>query len=85
MKLKDVIIANFIPEEYARSIEKRANWNADEDCWTIQKLDLTGNKIRLLRSTSNPKMRRPETEYARQRYVQNILYLLFGFYLVRSA
>jgi len=36
VKLKDMIISNFIPEEYAKSIEKRATWNQEEDCWNIQ-------------------------------------------------
>ena len=35
IKLKDVIIANFIPEEFAKNIEKRATWNAEDDAWTI--------------------------------------------------
>ena len=36
VKLKDIIISNFIPDEYAKSIEKRAYWNAEEDKWLIQ-------------------------------------------------
>ena len=36
MKLKELIIANFIPEEFARSIEKRALWNPEDDAWTVQ-------------------------------------------------
>jgi len=37
MKLKDLIIANFIPEEIAKGIEKRAAWieNEDGDGWII--------------------------------------------------
>lgn len=67
MKLKDVIISNFIPEEYAKSIEKRATWNAEEECWMVQKLDMSGTKVRNIRPISSTKLRRPETEYARQR------------------
>lgn len=36
VKLKDLIIANFIPEEYAKSIERRCSWNDNDDCWTVQ-------------------------------------------------
>ena len=36
MKLKDTIINNFIPDEYAKGIEKRAVWNAEEDSWFVQ-------------------------------------------------
>lgn len=36
LKLKDLIICNFIPEDFAKGIEKRAFWKDDEDCWTIQ-------------------------------------------------
>ena len=67
MKLKDLIIANFIPEDFARGIERRAAWNDEEDCWLVQKLELSGNKVRLNRPVSSSKLRRPESEYARQR------------------
>ena len=35
MKLKELIIANFIPEEVAKAIEKRAVWNPEEDTWNL--------------------------------------------------
>lgn len=35
IKLKDLIISNFIPEDVAKSIEKRATWNPEEDSWNI--------------------------------------------------
>lgn len=35
MKLKDLIIANFIPEDIAKGIEKRASWNTEEDNWNL--------------------------------------------------
>jgi hypothetical protein len=35
LKLKDVIIANFIPEDISRNIEKRAQFNQEEDSWII--------------------------------------------------
>ncbi len=69
MKLKDLIIANFIPDDINRAIEKRASWNTEEDNWTLPKLDLTGNSLKasLGRPLSSSKLRRPETEFARQR------------------
>jgi hypothetical protein len=70
LKLKDLIIANFIPEDFARGIEKRAVFNGEEDQWLIPKIDLTGNQLRagnVSRPLSNGKLRRPETEFARQR------------------
>jgi kinesin family member 3B len=67
IKLKDTIIQNFIPEETARSIEKRSAWSNEEDMWMIPKLDFSGNKIRAARPISSTKLRRPETEYSRHR------------------
>ena len=34
-KLKALIISNFIPEDFAKGIEQRAEWNDEEDCWEI--------------------------------------------------
>lgn len=69
LKLKDLIIANFIPEEFSRGIEKRATWRDEADCWNIQKLELSGNQLHgaKRRPISSGKLRRPESEYARQR------------------
>ena len=69
LKLKDLIIANFIPDEFSKGIEKRASWKDEEDCWQVQKLDLSGNQVHgaKRRPISSNKLRRPESEYARQR------------------
>ena len=69
LKLKDLVIANFIPDEFSKGIEKRASWKDEEDCWQIQKLDMSGNQIQgaKRRPISSNKLRRPESEYARQR------------------
>ena len=32
--------------QYAKNIETRAQWNQEEDCWTVSKLELAGNKMR---------------------------------------
>jgi len=36
LKLKELVIANFIPDEAAKNIEKRAQWNQEEDTWILQ-------------------------------------------------
>jgi kinesin family member 3B len=67
LKLKDMVIANFVPEETAKSIEKRSVWKDEEDSWYIPKVEFSGNKVRAHRPISSTKLRRPETEYARHR------------------
>ena len=69
LKLKDLVISNFIPPDFSKSIEKRASWQDEEDCWVIQKLDLAGNNQRSVkgRPKSSNRLRRPESEYSRQR------------------
>lgn len=78
LKLKDLIISNFIPEEFAKGIEKRATWREEADSWNIQKLELSGSQVNGAkgRPISSSKLRRPESEYARQRkkYDQNPRY-----------
>merc|ERR1711998_780504 len=68
IKLKDAIIANFVPEETARSLEKRALWSDENDAWSISPLDMSSySKARLLRPVSSTKLRRPETDFSRNR------------------
>lgn len=45
VKLKDVIIGSFIPEDSAKGVERRAVWSQEEDCWTVQKLVCYSYKI----------------------------------------
>lgn len=45
VKLKDVIIGSFIPEDSAKGVERRAVWSQEEDCWTVQKLVRHSHKI----------------------------------------
>jgi hypothetical protein len=45
LKLKELIISNFIPEDFAKAIEKRAIYNQEEDGWTIPKLEMSGNQV----------------------------------------
>mmetsp|Transcript_23582 Transcript_23582/g.22728 ORF Transcript_23582/g.22728 Transcript_23582/m.22728 type:complete len:780 (-) Transcript_23582:114-2453(-) len=46
VKLKDVVIHSFIPEDTAKVMERRAIWSAEDEAWTILKINLAGNNIR---------------------------------------
>ena len=71
MKLKELIISNFIPPEYARIIDDsdnggRAVWDEDDEAWFVPKLEFAGNNIQK-RKVSTPGLPRPESEYAKCR------------------
>lgn len=67
LKLKTLIIENFVPKTSVVDIESRAVWNKEKDNWDLPKLDIAGNQIRPRRPLSAGGLRRPETEYSRQR------------------
>lgn len=69
LKLKDVVLTNFVPPEEAKRIEQQATWSDELDNWTIGRLELAGNNLltTLKRPVSIDGLRRPETEYARAR------------------
>lgn len=75
VKLKDVLLTNFVPEEVVKAIEKRAVYKEDEDVWVIPKMELAGSALQRaagggnaqLRMQAHNKLRRPETDFARQR------------------
>lgn len=71
LKLKELVIDNFIPPEYARMLDSaevggRAVWNAETEDWTIPRLDISGNARRSERMVSVSGLPRPESEYARR-------------------
>jgi hypothetical protein len=35
VKLKDIILSNFMPEECVKVVENRAKWSNTDDCWII--------------------------------------------------
>ena len=35
VKLKDIIMSNFMPEECVKGVENRAKWSDNDDCWVI--------------------------------------------------
>lgn len=68
IKLKDLIISNFIPEELSKAIEKRAQYVEEEDVWVVPRVELAGNNVKA--SVTRPmatKGRRPETDFSKQR------------------
>jgi len=68
LKLRELIIMNFVPAEESRRLEKRAQWDDESDNWFIPRLELAGNQIRPpRRPVSANGLRRPDTEYSRQR------------------
>ena len=72
LKLKELIIKNFVPPEEARHLDDvnnggRAIWKEEADMWILPKLEITGNSLRPSRAASAPGLKRPETEYARHR------------------
>ncbi|KAJ1426240.1 kinesin-like protein, partial [Ochromonadaceae sp. CCMP2298] len=71
MKLKETLISKFIPEDTSRMLEKRAAWieNEQGDGWIIPKMEVAGSlwKASIKRPISSAKLRRPETEFSRQR------------------
>ncbi|CAM9194177.1 unnamed protein product, partial [Discosporangium mesarthrocarpum] len=67
LKLKEVVIANFVPLEDVSNIERRAQWNEEASGWVVPRLELSGNALRVRRPVSATGLPRPETEYARHR------------------
>mmetsp|Transcript_21342 Transcript_21342/g.65101 ORF Transcript_21342/g.65101 Transcript_21342/m.65101 type:complete len:257 (-) Transcript_21342:2816-3586(-) len=68
VRLKDLIIGNFVPPLEARAIEARSVWDGEADTWSLPRQDLAGNVLRAeRRAGSAAGLLRPETEYARQR------------------
>ena len=51
LKLKELIISNFVPLEDARNLDDvqnggRAVWQEEQECWVIPRLEITGNALR---------------------------------------
>jgi len=45
LKLKDLLIDNFIPEEYSHSLELRARWDTEADTWVTKNLKFSGRRF----------------------------------------
>lgn len=64
LKLKYLIIENFIPEEEKNKILSRIHFDEEEDCWILKNSEAS-NIETIKRPTSVPGARRPISEYAR--------------------
>ncbi|EFN75964.1 kinesin-like protein KIF3B [Harpegnathos saltator] len=64
LKLKYLIIENFIPEEEKTKILTRIHLDEEEDCWVVKDPEPSNIDI-IKRPTSMPGTRRPVSEYAR--------------------
>ncbi|KMQ96969.1 kinesin-like protein kif3b protein [Lasius niger] len=64
LKLKYLIIENFIPEEEKTKILSRIHLDEEEDCWMMKDPEPSSVDI-IKRPTSVPGARRPVSEYAR--------------------
>ena len=58
-----LVIKYYVPEDSLEQLERDGNWNEEENTWTIDKLELSGNSLRLSRQrpASASVLRRPET------------------------
>jgi len=53
LKLKDLVISNFIPSEFYEKIERRASWSDNDDAWVVQRVEMSGNQIRIRSNKSS--------------------------------
>lgn len=69
LKLKSLVISNFIPMEDLNLINRRATWDEEADDWVLPRPELCGNNNprQVRRPGSASGLRRPETDYARHR------------------
>ncbi|XP_008557733.1 kinesin-like protein KIF3B [Microplitis demolitor] len=64
LKLKYLIIDNFIPVEEKHKILSRVRFDEDEDTWVIKEPSVSSVEV-IQRPTATPGARRPTTEYAK--------------------
>lgn len=46
LKLKELLMNNFVPPEEERKLERHATWNDEEDTWAIRGIEFAGNRRR---------------------------------------
>jgi hypothetical protein len=63
IKLKDLIIASFIPAAYQEKIMRHAHWDEYEDTWTIDAMPLSGNALRAQRDLAAAQKAHLEAHY----------------------
>lgn len=64
LKLKTLLIENFVPREESEKIERRAGWDENEDDWTLREVKLTKTS-QGKRPSSAVGLKQPTSEYAR--------------------
>jgi len=65
LKLKNLVIDHFVPNDEANKIELRSVWSDEIDDWILPNLHLSGNSLRQTKPGSSLGLTRPTTEYAR--------------------
>jgi len=59
LKLKSIVMDNFIPNDEINKIELRAQWSEEIDDWILPNLQLSGNNLRARRPNSAFAVKRP--------------------------
>ena len=65
IKLKSMILENFVPPNETLKVEKRAIWSEEEDEFVVPKMEISGNSFRVKRPGSAVGLKKPTSEYAR--------------------
>jgi kinesin family protein 3/17 len=65
LKLKTLVIDNFIPNDEINKVELRAQWSEEIDDWILPNLHLAGNSLRAKRPGSALGLKRPTSDYAK--------------------
>jgi len=65
LKLKNLIIENFVPQEEYKKMEKMIEWNEEVNDWVIRTPGFKDVKTGSKRPQSAVGMKRPTSEYSR--------------------
>ena len=62
-KMECLVIKYYVPEDALAQLERNARWNEEENAWTMDHLEFSGNALRPSRQrpSSASVLRRPET------------------------
>lgn len=52
LKLKQLLLEGFVPPQEVERLEARAVWDDEEDVWSLRRIELAGNRVRLRRPPS---------------------------------